>query len=60
MGGVGDEGAPVPGDALETANRFDRKPREDLDDKVVGEVGGGVAALLGALNPWAGQSGMAN
>jgi hypothetical protein len=45
---VGDETVPVAGDALESADRFDRQPRQDLDDEVVGEVGGGAGPLLGA------------
>jgi hypothetical protein len=41
VGGVGDEGAPGTGDALAPAERAGRQPREDLDDQVVGEMGGG-------------------
>jgi hypothetical protein len=39
VGGVGDEAAAAPGDALEAAERLGRQPREDVDDEVVGEVG---------------------
>jgi len=45
---VGDESAPVAGDALESADRFDGQPRQDLDDEVIGEVSGGAGPLLGA------------
>ena len=45
---VGDESAPVAGDALESADRFDGQPRQDLDDEVVREVGGGAGPLLEA------------
>lgn len=47
---VGDEAVPVAGDALEPADRFDRQPRQDLDDEVVGEISGGSggAGPLGA------------
>lgn len=37
--GVGDEAAPVRGDALAAAERLDGQPREDLHDEVVGEAG---------------------
>lgn len=39
VGGVGDEAAPAPGDTLEAAERLGRKPRKDLQDDVVGQVG---------------------
>ena len=41
MGEIGDEAAPGPGDTLEAAELLGWQPREDLDDDVVGEVGGG-------------------
>ena len=53
---VGDESAPVARDALESADRFDGQPRQDLDDEVVGEVRGGAGTLLGTTHQCAGQS----
>lgn len=44
--GVGDEGAPVPGDALEVAERLDWEPCQDLNDEVVGEAVRRAAHLL--------------
>lgn len=37
--GVGDEIAPVRGDALAAAQRLYGQPREDIDDEVIGEAG---------------------
>jgi len=36
---VGDEVAPVRGDALAAAQRLDGQPRQDIDDEVVGQAG---------------------
>lgn len=47
----------MPGNALETADRFDRQPRQDLDDDIIREVGGGAGTLLGRIHLCACQSG---
>lgn len=36
---MGDEVAPVRGDALAAAQRLDGQPRQDIDDEVVGQAG---------------------
>jgi len=52
---VRDEAVPVTGDALESADRFDRQARQYVDDEVIGEAGGGSCGsgpLLGGIHPF--------
>jgi hypothetical protein len=43
--GVGDEGEPLPADALEAVQRLGGQPRQDLQDEVFGEAGRGVGVV---------------